>query len=57
MVARFDGGAMISDGGGLLLRATEERLNLVGLLARCFDDHRELGFITHTVAELVTQRV
>ena len=30
VVARFDGGAISSDGGSLLLRETDQRLNLLG---------------------------
>jgi hypothetical protein len=57
VVARFDGGAMSSDGGALLLRATEQRLHLLDRLAGCFTDHRNPWLISHTVTELVAQRV
>jgi hypothetical protein len=40
IVARFDGGAISSDGGALLLRQTDRRLNLVPRLAECFLDGR-----------------
>jgi len=36
VVARFDGGTMTSDAGGLLLRETDRRLKLIPRLARCF---------------------
>ena len=57
VVARFDGGSMTSDGGALLLREAERRVNLLARLARCFDDRRKPWLIEHSVAELVAQRV
>jgi len=36
VAADFDGGAMTSDGRGLLLRETDRRLNLLPRLAGCF---------------------
>jgi len=57
VVARFDGGAMTSDGGAVLLRETDRRLNLLARLAACFEDHRQPWLVSHTVAELVAQRV
>jgi hypothetical protein len=57
VVARFDGGAMTSDGGALLLRETNRRLNLLPRLAACFQDRRQPWLISHTVEELVSQRV
>ena len=57
VVARFDGGAMTSDAGALLLRQTDRRLNLLPRLAACFDDRRQPWLISHTVPELVAQRV
>jgi hypothetical protein len=57
VVARFDGGTMSSDGGALLLRQTDQRLNLLARLADCFEDHRCRGLISHSVQELVSQRV
>jgi Transposase DDE domain group 1 len=57
VVARFDGGAMTTDAGGLLLRETERRLHLLGRLAECFVDRRNANLIRHSVRELVAQRV
>ena len=57
VVARFDGGTMSSDGGALLLRQTDQRLNLLPRLAECFEDHRNPVWISHSVRELVSQRV
>ena len=49
VIGRFDGGAITSDAGGLLLRELEAK---TGLLQRFSD-----GFTDHRVPELVTQRV
>jgi hypothetical protein len=57
VVAGFDGGAMTSDGGALLLRETDRRLNLLPRLAECFLDGRSPLLVKHPVAQLVAQRV
>ena len=57
VVARFDGGTMSSDGGAVLLRETDRRLNLLPRLAACFEDRRQPWLISHTVPEMVAQRV
>jgi hypothetical protein len=57
VVARFDGGRMTSDAGALLLRETNRRLNLLGRLAACFEDRRQPWLISHSVEEMVSQRV
>ncbi len=57
VVAAFDGGAITSDAGGLLLGATDRAIGLVDRLARCFTDHRSAGLIEHSVRTLVGQRV
>jgi len=57
VVADFDGGALTSDAGGLLLGAADGRINLVGRLARCFRDARDPRYVEHTVASMVGQRV
>ena len=40
VVAAFDGGAITSEAGGLLLGATERAIKLVDRLAWCFVDRR-----------------
>jgi hypothetical protein len=57
IVARFDGGTISSDGGALLLRQTDQRLNLLPRLAQCFLDGREQQRVEHSVQEMVSQRV
>ena len=41
ITARFDGGTITSDAGGLLLREVEAASGLLSGLATCFDDHRD----------------
>lgn len=57
VVASFDGGAVTSDAGGLLLGATDRRIGLINRFAGCFRDHRRADLIEHDVATLVAQRV
>ena len=39
VVAWFDGGALTSDAGALLLREADRRIRLIERLAACFDEH------------------
>ncbi len=55
--AQFDGGAITTEGGGLLLREVEKRVGIVRQFAACFRDYRNPDLIEHTVEELVAQRV
>ena len=55
--AQFDGGAITSDGGGLLLREVEKRVGIIGGFAACFTDYRHAERIEHKLEELVAQRV
>jgi DDE family transposase len=57
VVANFDGGAITSDAGGLLLGATDKVLGLTRRLAACFQDHRDPNLIEHRVETLLTQRI
>lgn len=57
IVARFDGGRISSDGGALLLRQTDQRLNLLSRLAECFLDGRKQEQVEHSILEMLSQRV
>ena len=57
VTARFDGGHLTSDAGGLLLSETDARLGLLQRLADCFVDHRDPRRIEHPVKDLLAQRV
>jgi hypothetical protein len=56
-VGSFDGGAITSDAGALLLGTTDRAIGLVDRLAACFTDYRKPELIEHRVATLVGQRV
>jgi len=55
--ARFDGGNITSDGGGLLLREVEKKAGLIRKLAECFIDHRDPRYTEFSVEELLSQRI
>ena len=57
VVGSFDGGAITSDAGALLLGTTDRAIGLVDRLAGCFTDYRKPELIEHRVATLVGQRV
>jgi Transposase DDE domain group 1 len=57
VVAAFDGGAITSDAGGLLLGAADRAIGLVDRFAACFRDARSPLQIEHAVKTLVGQRV
>jgi len=57
VVARFDGGKITSDGGGLLLREVDRRIGLLNRLSECFQDGRSQSRVRHSVREMVAQRV
>ena len=57
IVARFDGGRVTSDAGGLLLREVDERFGFVEQFAACFTDYRDPERIEHSVTELLRQRL
>lgn len=52
----FSAGQVSSDGGGLLLREVDRRLNLTGRLAECFVDFRNPELIEHSVEQMLAQR-
>ena len=57
VIARFDGGTMSSDGGALLLRRADRRLNLLPRAAACFRDRRNPAYVEHRIEQLIAQRV
>ena len=57
VVAAFDGGAITSDAGALLLGATDRVIRMVDRLASCFVDRRSQAQVEHSVATLVGQRI
>ncbi len=57
VVAAFDGGAVTSDAGGLLLGAADRAIRLTDRFARCFSDRRRADLIEHEVRTLVSHRI
>ena len=57
VVAAFDGGAITSDAGALLLGATDRTIGMMNRFAACFHDERRADRIEHEVVTLVGQRV
>lgn len=57
VVAAFDGGAVTSDAGALLLGATDRAIGLVERFAVCFDDGRAQEQVVHRLRAMLTQRV
>ena len=57
VVARFNGGQVTSDAGGLLLREVEQKFHFIEQFARCFTDHRDPALIEHALPELLKQRI
>ena len=57
VVGGFDGGAITSDAGALLLGAADRAIRLTERFAACFHDTRRQHLIEHEVVTLLTQRV
>jgi hypothetical protein len=57
VVAGFDGGAITSDAGALLLGAADRSIGLVRRFAACFADARDPERVEHEITTLVGQRV
>lgn len=57
VVGEFSGGTMTSDGGVLLLRETDQKLNLLPRFGQCFLDGRNPELIEHSVEQMLAQRV
>jgi hypothetical protein len=57
VVASFDGGAITSDAGALLLGQTDRAIRLSERFAACFADTRTAELVEHHVETMVMQRV
>ena len=55
--AGFTAGRVSSDGGALLLREVEGKINLLGRLAGCFTDGRKQELVEHPLSEMLSQRI
>ena len=57
VVAAFDGGAVTSDAGALLLRETDRAIGLIDRIAACFRDGRDPSRVVHSLRTLIGQRI
>jgi hypothetical protein len=57
VTAAFDGGAITSNAGALLLREADRRVGLSQQVAACFKDGRRRDRIEHKLETLVAQRI
>jgi hypothetical protein len=55
--AGFTAGQVSSDGGALLLREADRKINLLGRLAACFTDGRSPLLVKHRLSEMLAQRI
>jgi hypothetical protein len=55
--ADFDGGAMSSDFGPLILRGIDQQIGLTKRLAQAIDDQRHASYVTHPLRDLLAQRI
>jgi hypothetical protein len=57
IVADFDGGHLTSDGGGVLLREADRRVDLTQRLADCLTDPRDPAKVIHDQRTMLAQRI
>ncbi|MGD0830008.1 MAG: transposase [Terracidiphilus sp.] len=55
--AGFTAGRVSSNGGALLLREADRKINLLGRLAACFTDGRSALLVKHQLPEMLAQRI
>ncbi|MGI9436248.1 MAG: IS1380 family transposase [Geminicoccaceae bacterium] len=57
VIAAFDGGRLLSDGGVALLALAEKRVGIIERLAKLFPDERDQERVTHPLESIVGARV
>src|SRR6267154_667526 len=57
IAADFDGGLVSNDGGLLLLRKQDQRLELARLASFCLRDSRRSDLVQHSIESLFRQRI
>jgi len=55
--AEFDGGTLSSDFGPIILRGVDRHIGLTERLSAAFNDRRHRSYVTHSMRELMAQRV
>ena len=57
LTAAFDGGAITSDGGVILLGEVESKIRALERFGECFTDFRDQSRVKHTARQMASQRV
>jgi hypothetical protein len=57
LTVRFEDERTSSDGGAILLKATDQRIGMIASMAESFADQRDASRIKHEVEELLSQRI
>src|ERR1700688_4851016 len=57
VVAEFSGERLTTEGGALLLRASDRKIGLLRRVVRCFTDTRDPQRVEHELSEMLVQRV
>jgi hypothetical protein len=57
VVAQFEESWLTTDGGSLLLRQVDRKIDLLRRVARCFTDYRQPERIEHRLEEMLAQRI
>ena len=57
VAANFKGGRITSDGGALLLRKAESKIQFLSQLSKAIKDQRHQGYIEHRYETMIQQRV
>ena len=55
--ADFEGGALSTDFGPMLLRGVDQQIGLTEHLARAFNDRRHASYTDHPLSDLMAQRI
>ena len=57
ILINFNGGFLSSDAGALLLREVEEQIGVIRRMAEVIPDSRDAAYITHSITDMLIQRV
>jgi hypothetical protein len=57
VLLNFNGGFLSSDAGALLIREVEEHINLIRKMAEVIPDSRDIRYVTHSITDMLIQRV
>ena len=57
VVAQFSGERLTTEGGSLLLRQADRKMDLLRRVATCFTDYRDPDRIDHRLEEMLAQRI